>query len=80
MDEGPRRLGLSNIVLRGMKKGAVEKALLAWLVHSRAIVSNAWLADRLMMGVGANVGKYVKSIAMSRDPRIVLLRAKLVKI
>ena len=51
-----------------MKKGAVEKALLAWF------------ADRLMMGVGANVGKYVKSIAMSRDPRIVLLRAKLVRI
>ena len=41
--------------------------------------SNAWLANSLMKGV-ANIGKYMRSIPTSKDPRIVLLRDKLVKI
>ena len=44
------------------------------------MVSNAWLADRLLMGVAANVGKYVKSIATTKDPETILLRMKLEKI
>ena len=79
MEEGMRRLGVEGRDLEGMKKGAAEKMLLAWLVHGRAMVSNSWIAKRLLMGTAANIGKYVKVIAMSNDPHVMLLRKKLEK-
>jgi REP element-mobilizing transposase RayT len=79
MEEGMRRLGVEGRDLKSMKKGAAEKMLLAWLVHGRAMVGNSWIAERLLMGTSANIGKYVRVIAMSNDPRIMLLRKKLEK-
>jgi len=60
-----------------MRKGALERSLLAWAITRRAMVSQHWMADRLKMGVAANVGKYVKVAAESAESRVLNLRLKL---
>ena len=41
------------------------------------MVSHRWVADRLGMGVAANVGKYIHLAVDSAEPRIASLRRRL---
>ena len=61
-------LGLEERGLDRLRKGAMEKKLLAWLVTRRAMVSSRWVAERLKMGVAANVGKYAGEAAGEKRP------------
>jgi hypothetical protein len=77
---GMKVLGVRNEELEGRRKGAMEKKLLAWLVKSRAMVSHRWVADRLKMGVAANVGKYAKEASEAKHSDIVHLRERLANV
>jgi REP element-mobilizing transposase RayT len=63
-----------------LRKGAEEKALLAWLVRKNTAVSNAWIAGRLQMGRADCLSRYPRLIEESQDKRIQQLKTKLVKI
>ena len=73
-------LGLDENRLTGLKKGAEEKTLLAWLVRKNTAVSNAWIADRLKMGRADCLSRYPKKIEEHQDKRIQQIKAKVSKI
>ena len=58
----------------------MEKKLLAWLVTRRAMVSSRWVAERLKMGVAANVGKYAGEAALEKRADLVHLRERLANV
>jgi len=75
--KGLKILGVEESRLVVMRKGSAEKKVLAWLVTRRAMVSSHWIAERLKMGVAANVGKYVREVHENKSADIVRLRKTL---
>jgi REP element-mobilizing transposase RayT len=78
--DGMKALGLKESQMTELRKGAEEKALLAWLVRKNSAVSNAWIADRLKMGRADCLSRYPKIIELSQDKRIQQFKAELLKI
>jgi len=77
---GMQVLGLDESRLTGLRKGAEEKMLLAWLVRKNTAVSNAWIADRLQMGRPDCLSRHPRFIEENRTERIEKLKNRLVKI
>jgi hypothetical protein len=74
---GLRLLKLDESRLDELKKGALEKRLLAWLVWDRTGVGQRWICERLKMGAAGNVGRYIQEVRQSRDVAVAGLRKKL---
>ncbi len=78
--EGMTVLGLKEDDLSTMRKGAEEKALLAWLMRKHTAVPNAWIAERLQMGRPDCLSRYPRRIAESQDAGVVGKRKQLEKL
>ncbi len=78
--EGLKVLGVSDDRLLELRKGAVEKALLAWLIRRNSVVSNAWIADRLGMGRADCLSRYPRMIDETVDKELIKKREILQKI
>ncbi len=78
--EGLKVLGVSEGRLLELRKGAEEKALLAWLVRRNSVVSNAWIADRLGMGRADCLSRYPRIIDETDDRELIKKRDILQKI
>ena len=74
---GMKIFGISENDLDGMRKGAMEKRLLALLVQDRTMAKQSWTSERLRMGVASNVGTYARSARESSDPNVLRLRKAL---
>jgi hypothetical protein len=66
LGQGLRALGVEGTELKGLAKGAVEKAALAWLLRERTTVGLSWIAGRLEMGHESRVSQAV--LRMRRRP------------
>jgi putative transposase len=77
LQEGLRVLDLAEIRLLGLRKGAEEKKLLAWLIRRNNVVSNAWIAKRLDMGRADCLSRYPKQIEKADDSYVVEKRERL---
>jgi len=73
-------LGVNRDDLPGMKKGAPEKAVVAWLIRSRTTVGNRWIAERLDMGHSGNIPTLVRKTKKDRSSILLRYRRKLEKI
>jgi len=62
LEQGLYALGLCELNLKSMRKGCLEKRVLAWAIRSRTTVSNEWLSKRLFSGHPSNISNYVKSV------------------
>ena len=60
IQKGLKRLRLTDADLKELPKGHDAKCLLAWLAHSRTMVSHQWLSDHLNMGSATTVSAYIK--------------------
>jgi len=72
-------LGIDGGALTEMKKGAEEKAALAWLIRNRTTVSNRWIADRLCTGHPGRVPHLVRKASEEKTGRLRKYRKKLNK-
>lgn len=70
-------LGMDEEALVSLRKGADEKALLAWLLRRHSVVSNAWIAGRLKMGRADCLSRYPKRVEQTEDSELVEKREKL---
>jgi len=73
-------LGLTEEALSGLRKGAAEKALLAWLIRRHCVVPNGWIASRLDMGRADCLSRYPRMIDETRDKALSGKREQLRKI
>jgi hypothetical protein len=73
-------LELTEEALLRLRKGADEKALLAWLIRRNCVVSNAWISERLDMGRADCLSRYPKRIDETTDDLLVKKREQLRKI
>ena len=64
--------------LRARRKGHEVKCLLAWLAHTRAMVSHQWLSDRLHMGNATTVSTYIKRVKEAESGPLARSRDRLV--
>lgn len=77
LQKGLRVLKLNESDLRGMLKGADEKALLAWLLRKHSVVSNGWIAERLEMGRADCLSRYPRRIEQTNKPELMRKREQL---
>ena len=73
-------LELTEESLLKLRKGADEKALLAWLIRRHCAVSNAWISERLEMGRADCLSRYPKRIDETKDRELINKREHLRKI
>ncbi|VGO23286.1 transposase [Pontiella sulfatireligans] len=73
-------LGMAEPELVALRKGADEKALIAWLLRKHCAVSNAWIAGRLDMGRADCLSRYPKRIEQTEDRELINKREQLRKI
>ena len=73
-------LGLAEEDLKEMKKGALEKAVIAWLIRRHSVVGNRWIGSRLSIGGPSYVSKLVKNVKEARRGRLGTLKEKLGKL
>jgi len=78
--KGMKVVGCTQSKLTGLRKGAEEKALLAWLIRRNTAVSNAWIAKKLQMGRADCLSRYIKQIEDSQDDRLEKIKATLMQI
>jgi hypothetical protein len=74
LQSGLIRLGLAESDLADLSKGADEKAVLAWHIRKRTMVSRTWVTQRLGMGDESHVTKLAG--AVERQARYGVLKAK----
>ena len=79
MDDGLNVLGIAYDSLEAMRKGAIEKQLLAWLLRRHTTVSNEWVANYLFCGHPGGVARFVKIVELSKDRKTNALKKKLLK-
>lgn len=60
--------------LAGMRKSAPEKQVLAWLIRRKTCVSNAWIAERLHMGLATNLARQIQWAESNKNPHSTLRR------
>jgi REP element-mobilizing transposase RayT len=70
-------LGMSEDALVSQRKGADEKALIAWLLRRHSVVSNGWIAERLNMGRADCLSRYPKKIEQTDRPELIEKREAL---
>ncbi len=80
LNEGLAVLGMDEGELVALRKGADEKALMAWLLRRHSVVSNAWIAGRLKMGRADCLSRYPKRIEETDDPLLIEKRELLRRI
>jgi len=73
-------LGLTEEMLLGLRKGAEEKALLAWLIRRHCVVPNGWIVNRLNMGRADCLSRYPRQIDETKDVVLIKKREQLRKI
>jgi hypothetical protein len=76
---GFKALGMRPGDLKGLRKGDEVKCVLAWLIHSRTMVSHKWLSRTLEMGVISNMTKYIDSVKKPSTQRTAELKRKVQK-
>jgi REP element-mobilizing transposase RayT len=74
---GMKILDVKEDDLGRLRKGHESKCLLAWLAHTRTMVSHAWLSRRLHMGYPTMVSKYIKRVNLTTSGPLLRLRKKL---
>jgi REP element-mobilizing transposase RayT len=67
MKEGADLLGIDLSELAGMRKNALEKQALAWILRQRTIVSNQWISEQLSCGHPSNVSNFVRLVREAND-------------
>lgn len=72
--KGLRAIGVREDALRGMRKGAIEKIVLAWRIHCSALVTHKWICERLSMGSASNLTMYIRQCKNATDGRLLKLR------
>ena len=65
---GIERLGLNTMDIARARKTNAKKQALAWLVKSRATVSDEWICERLNMGHRSNISRAVRAFRAATDP------------
>jgi putative transposase len=65
--------------LNSMRKGAVEKQVIGWLVRNQTSVKNEWIALRLHMGNASNLSRYIRNVREATDGELLRLKSKLTK-
>ncbi len=73
------RVGLKVLDLRDgdleqLPKGDVRKCVLAWLAHTRSVVSHKWLSERLVMGCPSNLPHHINKVRSSKHGQIHRMR------
>ena len=71
-----KAIGVTDRDLDELPKGAAEKRVLAWAVRRESMMSNAWLAERLRMGVASNMSALVASVTGSPSATILALHKR----
>jgi hypothetical protein len=80
LEMGLKALGLAEEDLENMRKGAPEKAAIAWLIRKRTVAGNRWIASKLSMGAPAYVSMLVKKVKEAKRGRLRKLRGKMGKL
>lgn len=62
LEKGLVLLGTEPSKLKGMRKNASEKQVLAWYLRSHTIVSNQWITEHLHCGHSCNVSAFVGNV------------------
>jgi putative transposase len=75
--KGMKALGVSEHDLSCLPKGHELKCLLAWLAHSKATVSHAWLSNRLNMGCPATLSAYIRRVRQADSQSLARLKKRL---
>ncbi|MEN7974136.1 MAG: hypothetical protein ABFR47_09925, partial [Verrucomicrobiota bacterium] len=78
LSEGLVLLGIEAESLAGMRKNAPEKQVLAWLLRSRTIVGNQWIAEHLNCGHPCNASAFVGNVKRASDGVLFELRERLI--
>jgi len=74
--------GVAGLDLTGLdllKKGDLRKGLVAWYLSKNTSVGQKWIAKRLEMGDSSNVGRLVRLIGRTKDPKIMKWKTRLTK-
>jgi len=79
LDRGLEVLHLEKSALREMKKGAPEKAAIAWLIRNRTIVGNRWISERLHTGHPGKLSFLVRKTREARSGPLFKFRRRLDK-
>jgi len=79
LEGGMTALGLTGESLEAMRKSAMGKQVLAWLIRSRTTVSNEWVSCHLSCGHPDGVSRFVKTVETSMDKSVVKLKKKVLK-
>jgi len=80
LDRGLEIMRLDEGAISGMKKGAPEKAAIAWLIRKRTTAGNRWIAEHLEMGHPGNLANLVRKIEEAKSGPLFKFRRKLEKI
>jgi putative transposase len=73
-------LGVKHSDLEELKKGAVEKQGIAWLIRSRTTMGTDWVARRLQMGHPSSVTAAVRKVRAGATPRLKKIKKTLEEI
>jgi hypothetical protein len=68
---------LGNLSLKDDGRGRRLKCVLAWLAHSRVMVSHAWLSERPNMGCATTVSTYIRRARQADSNAVARLRKRL---
>ncbi|MHC4777181.1 MAG: transposase [Planctomycetota bacterium] len=76
---GLRALNMNEEALLALKKGAPEKAAMAWLLHARTTVGNRWISERLQTGHPGRIPVLVRQAREGETAELAKLKGKLAK-
>lgn len=76
--DGLKKFGVSCDSLDDMRKNALEKQVIAWLLRSRTIVSNQWITEHLKCGHPCNVSAFVGRVKRAKDGPLAQMRETLI--
>ena len=65
--------------LEKTKKNDPQKQVIAWLVKTRTMVQNQWVANRLLMGDPSSIGHAVQTVKETKNGHIRSMKKKLEK-
>ncbi len=74
---GMQTLGLSELHLKMLSKGALEKVALAWWLRGRTTVSLTWVSERLKMGHYTRASQAISRMNRKPARKLSLLRKAL---
>ncbi len=71
-------VGLDLTAIGLLKRGDLQKGLVAWFLSKNTSVGQKWIAKRLEMGDSSNVSRAVQRVRRLKDPEVVKWKKKLV--